>query len=732
MKNSKTILTLFLIFWTVFAGLTFLNQGSSILGKSYFTSDEFSNQREEFYEGLSRYVLTNFDAEKAKETIQVTNEEIDYYKNYYGTLEDQVQNIVWQYEGRLDDKTLDEDVRALLKEERDRKIAAVKKNFTDDEHVAEKIRTVKEQMIDGYAKEFERDKKQFLSTYNYFAFEFKNIETGEIITAKDVNEAALFTQKFTEGSYFRSTPEFYIDADSRYIDDGGSILNREMYISLDEQRYTGIVTVPKSMLKNAEFKQNYEAFTLSKIIHYIVWGTGIITLILLLTVMKPEREQFENLFPQARPYFNKLPIDIVLGVWLFAFMLLIAMLNGLGSTIYSFAYFRFDHYNLFNLLELAVLFVLTAVLLAALITSTVWMLSDIRDIEKWKKSVSLRIGEAVEEVFLNRSIGVQTLAMLIVFFLAGVGFTGVLIAPELLLVYIPLFIFVLMPTLYVFLRRMGYLNRVMKQTKDMAEGRLTSDVVVKGKSPIADHAKNLNELREGVRKSMSEQAKSERLKTELITNVSHDLRTPLTSIITYTDLLKNPDLEEEERLKYIDILDKKSARLKTLIEDLFDVSKMASGNVELMKQRVDLAQLLQQAVGEHGEDFAAQNLDLRVNIENQPIFAYVDGQKWWRVIDNIIVNARKYSLPNTRVYVTLKQTGTEAEFTVKNIAKYELTENVDELTERFKRADTSRHTDGSGLGLAIAQSIVDLHGARMKIEVDGDLFKVVVTVQAAF
>lgn len=731
MKNSKTLLTLFLIFWTTFAGLTFFNQGSNIIGKSYFTSDEFSYRLDEFYDGLSRYVLTDFDAEKVKESIQVTNDEIDYYKNYYGSLEEQVQNIVSQYEGRIDDESLDKEVRTVLKEERDRKIAEVKKNFTDDEHVAKKIRTVKEQMVDAYAKDFESRKKDFLSNYNYFAYEFVNVETNEVVFGNDVSKAALFTKKFTEGSYLRSTPELYINVDN-YLNDSEAVLNHEMNISLDEQHYKGIVTVPKSVMKNTNFKQEYEAFTLSKIIHYIVWGTGIITLVLLLTIMKPSREQFENLLPQARPYFNKLPIDIVIGIWIFALLLLMNMLDGLGSTIYSFSYFRFDHYNLFNLLELAILFTLTAILLAGLITSTIWLLQDIRDVDKWKKSVSLRIWDAGQDVFLNRSIGVQTLAMLIVFFLAGVGFTGVLIAPELLIVYIPLFIFVLLPTLYVFLRRMGYLNRVMNQAKDMAEGRLTSDVVVKGKSPIADHAKNLNELREGVRKSMSEQAKSERLKTELITNVSHDLRTPLTSIITYTDLLKNPDLEEEERLKYINILDKKSARLKTLIEDLFDVSKMASGNVEIMKQRVDLAQLLQQAVGEHEEDFASQNLDLRVNIENQPIFAYVDGQKWWRVIDNLIVNARKYSLPNTRVYVTLKQSGTEAEFTVKNIAKYELTENVDELTERFKRADTSRHTDGSGLGLAIAQSIVDLHGARMKIEVDGDLFKVVVTVQAAY
>jgi signal transduction histidine kinase len=289
-------------------------------------------------------------------------------------------------------------------------------------------------------------------------------------------------------------------------------------------------------------------------------------------------------------------------------------------------------------------------------------------------------------------------------------------------------VFLGLPALYIFMRRLAYLNRIIIATEKMAQGRLQDEIKIEGKSPLADHAKNLNNLREGVRVSMTEQAKSERLKTELITNVSHDLRTPLTSIITYTDLLKSPELTEEERQKYVDILDKKSQRLKTLIEDLFEVSKMASGNLELHKQRVDLTQLLQQALAEHADDISTNGLDFRVNLPDAEIVANVDGQRWWRVLDNLIVNAIKYSMPGTRVYITLKQAGDQAKFELKNISKYELNENGDELFERFKRADTSRHTDGSGLGLAIAQSIVDMHDGEMKIEVDGDLFKVMVLV----
>ena len=373
------------------------------------------------------------------------------------------------------------------------------------------------------------------------------------------------------------------------------------------------------------------------------------------------------------------------------------------------------------------------VMTSAAILGAVWIWEAVNSEEKVKNEVQnamlYRLAGGMQDLFLNRSIGMQSMVILTVVFLAGVGFVGAALHGELLLIYVPLCFFIALPCVAIFLRRMGYLNRIMKQTKEMAEGGLASEIKLKGKGPLAKHASNLNALREGVKKSMTEQAKSERLKTELITNVSHDLRTPLTSIITYTDLLKNPTITEEERRQYIDVLDKKSARLKTLIEDLFEVSKMASGNIELTKQRVDLTQLLQQAIGEHREAFEKANLDLRVTIPETPILAYVDGQKWWRVLDNLIINALKYSLLGSRIYVTLREQGTIAEFTVKNISNYELGENVVELTERFKRADASRHTDGSGLGLAIAQSIVDLHGGILKINVDGDLFKVTVTVQ---
>ena len=224
---------------------------------------------------------------------------------------------------------------------------------------------------------------------------------------------------------------------------------------------------------------------------------------------------------------------------------------------------------------------------------------------------------------------------------------------------------------------------------------------------------------------MNDRAKSERLKTELITNVSHDLRTPLTSIITYTDLLKQPNLSEEDRAHYVDVIERKSERLKVLIEDLFEVSKMASGNMELHRSYLDMTQLVQQVLAERQDEIERAPQEVIVHLPEERLLAHIDGERMWRVIDNLLSNALKYSLEGTRIYIDLREEEGTLHFEVRNISREPMHwRNVDELFERFKRGDASRQTEGSGLGLAIAQSIVEMHDGTMVIDVDGDLFKV--------
>jgi len=234
----------------------------------------------------------------------------------------------------------------------------------------------------------------------------------------------------------------------------------------------------------------------------------------------------------------------------------------------------------------------------------------------------------------------------------------------------------------------------------------------------------INNMNVGYRAALEEQMKSERLKSELITNVSHDLKTPLTSIINYVNLLKQKELSPEEARSYVEVLDRKSTRLKTLIEDLFEASKVASGAVELDIRQIDVSALLNQTLAELGDTIDDVAPFIRVKIAQPHIFAFLDGNKTQRVFENLIGNARKYSLPGTRIYISLEEKEDRIAFRIQNTSSYEIDFAAEEFFERFKRADESRHSEGSGLGLAIAKSIVDLQGGRIRIDIQGDQFNV--------
>ena len=729
--KSKLLLILFLITWSALAVVTFINHSHNYLFKSYFDADYFQTKKDTFIEQLEEYVLVPFEANKAKEQLNVSVEEIENYRNYYGSLTEQIENIRYQYSDQITqaEEAKDNELKEVLVSERDTKIADIKKNFESNEYVEEKIIKLKEDAVNKYAAEQKRARQDFINEYSYFGYRFENIDTGETFESGSRQSSDLYQEEFNSTSALNVNNTFHINNFSN------NYMNDEIQIDGGIEKFIGSIYISKSMLRNTNFENEYESYKVAQIIFYIVWITGVLAIVGLFTFARPSRELFKGEYDNLQNIYLRIPIDVQVVLMIVAVTVLFAALDSLGYTIRNL--FHYSAGTLSILIDFLIFLLVSLLSLFAVIMGAIWTWNSVDTEEKMKKQVKqamlYRLADGMRDLFLNRSVGMQAVGIMVVAFLSGVGFVGAGIGGgELVVIYILLFFFIALPASLVFLRHMGYLNRIMKQTQEMAAGRLTSEIKVKGKSVFAKHAANLNDLREGVRNSMSEQAKSERMKTELITNVSHDLRTPLTSIITYTDLLKNPNLTEEERKQYIDVLDKKSARLKTLIEDLFEVSKMASGNIEITKQRLDLTQLLKQSIGEHEEEFAKSNFDIRVLMPEQPLFAYVDGQKMWRVIDNLIVNALKYSLEGTRIYITLKHSGTSAEFTVKNITKYELGENVEELTERFKRADASRHTDGSGLGLAIAQSIVDLHNGRLSIDVDGDLFKVTVSVPAEY
>lgn len=267
---------------------------------------------------------------------------------------------------------------------------------------------------------------------------------------------------------------------------------------------------------------------------------------------------------------------------------------------------------------------------------------------------------------------------------------------------------------------------LMRVTSRIAKGDFSNLNVKEDLGVFNPFKEELGKIETGFSKALEEETKSQRMKTELITNVSHDLKTPLTAITTYVALLKKEDITEEERQSYIDTLERKSLRLKVLIEDLFEVSKANSRSIQLNMVDVDVVNLMKQVSIEHVEAYEEMGLVLRWNVPSEKVIVKLDSQKTYRIFENLFVNIQKYAMPNTRVYIDVKIVGKQVLIAIKNISVQEISVNPEELMERFVRGDGSRNTEGSGLGLAIVKSFVELQKGVFSLSVDGDLFKAMI------
>ena len=271
-------------------------------------------------------------------------------------------------------------------------------------------------------------------------------------------------------------------------------------------------------------------------------------------------------------------------------------------------------------------------------------------------------------------------------------------------------------------------QRIKKGIEKIAGGQVDYKINRAGLSrEQQDIADKINSIGEGLDRALAESIKSERLKTDLITNVSHDIKTPLTSIINYVELLKQENFQDPRIRRYIEVLEQKSQRLKTLTEDVVEASKVSSGNITLEYMDLNFVEMIQQTSGEFEEKFKARNLTEVLNLPNEEVVIRADGRRMWRVLGNIYNNAAKYALEGTRIYADLKVIDGHAVFSLKNISQQPLNISADELTERFIRGDISRSTEGSGLGLSIAKTLTEMQGGSFELYLDGDLFRVTIT-----
>ena len=357
---------------------------------------------------------------------------------------------------------------------------------------------------------------------------------------------------------------------------------------------------------------------------------------------------------------------------------------------------------------------------------TLWKNSLIIKVLKWIGKCSGKLADFARAFSRNTAEKIKVLLvggafLFLQFLIIGCVFSGAgVFLLALMAVDVAVMIFAI--------RKADGLDLIMDGLKKISDGELQYKIktdTLTGKQKVM--AEYINNIGSGLDAAVENSLKKERMQTELITNVSHDLKTPLTSIINYVDLMKRENPTDPKIQEYLRILDEKSQRLKVLTEDVVEASKASTGNIKLEMNDIDFVEMVQQVIGEFEEKFQEKNLTMMVHFTDEPSIIYADGQRMWRVLENVFGNVVKYAMEGTRVYAEISNRNKKVTFSLKNISAQPLNISADELTERFIRGDVARNTEGSGLGLSIAKSLTELQGGEFKLYLDGDLFKVMIT-----
>lgn len=667
----------------------------------YFRSEEFSGILLTYYSFIID-IHNNFkDYEKKSFEEKVDKDMLDtQIKMKREEIEEKYNSLINRAES-FENK----DEVKNLKEEKGRELEKFEKDIKDEN--SNVLKALKQKVV-YFQDEHYNARKRYLDSLKEVRYYIRNDDNGNIYTnlqseseLQEYLKDALFSIKFP-----MMTPVNYAEKEMK-----NKFKHKNLngyFIVLDDSEKNSMIM---SQYKRAQDIRNR---VISESIMCII---ALILTYVLLRYLKKINFFKEN-FLGIKKHYKKIPLDFKILLFLI-------------FSLYVYHKCRFSVFN--NNISISIilyisLMALYIIYLVIAVDELIILSKDKREFKnQWGKSFLCRIVDSLKDSFMFKNIGFKMLMIIFTTVFLGMILSAAVVIPAVFA--IPAAIYMFFYTVFIMyniFKRVGYFNKILKGTEEMVSGHLDYAIDKKGTDSLSKLASNINNIKEGYKKSLDGSIKSERLKSELITNVSHDLKTPLTSIINYIDLLKQQDLSKDEIEGYVAVLDRKSKRLKDLIEDLFEASKVTSGAIELNIERVDIVALMKQALGEYHEKITNSSLDFKVNLPNKNVFLNLDGKKTWRVFHNLISNALKYSQSNTRVYIDLAEEEQEVTVTIKNIACYEMNFDPDEIFERFKRGDESRSTEGSGLGLAIAKSIVELQNGSLNIVVDGDLFKAII------
>ena len=489
-------------------------------------------------------------------------------------------------------------------------------------------------------------------------------------------------------------------------------------------------SVADSMADEAE---NYETYSklmfpmlAGAVFGSVLWLIGMVWLTVT-AGRKPEDEEIHlNGFDR---WYTEIAAGAVIGIWLagtiilgtliansslgYSYAVVTVIVTCLICGTYTMAWFLIGYLSLVRRIK----------------AGTLWKNSLIRKVLKWIGKCSGKLADFARAFSRNTAEKIKVLLvggafLFLQFLIIGCVFSGAgVFLLALMAVDVAVMIFAI--------RKADGQDRIMDGLKKISDGELQYKIktdTLTGKQKVM--AEYINNIGGGLDAAVENSLKKERMQTELITNVSHDLKTPLTSIINYVDLMKRENPTDPKIQEYLRILDEKSQRLKVLTEDVVEASKASTGNIKLEMNDIDFVEMVQQVIGEFEEKFQEKNLTMMVHFTDEPSIIYADGQRMWRVLENVFGNVVKYAMEGTRVYAEISNRNKKVTFSLKNISAQPLNISADELTERFIRGDVARNTEGSGLGLSIAKSLTELQGGEFKLYLDGDLFKVMITFAA--